>query len=127
VVQDYKEAVKWYRLAAAQGDAVAQYNLGLSYALGQGVLQDYKEAVKWYRLAAAQGDADAQFRLGEMYEQGRGVKQNYVRAHMWFNLSGGGAVEFGDLLATFKMTSQQIAQAQKMASDCKQKNFKGCE
>ena len=55
VPQDYKEAVKWYRLAAEQGYADAQYNLGLMYSNGEGVPQDYKEAVKWYRLAAEQG------------------------------------------------------------------------
>ena len=57
VPQDYAEAVKWYRLAAEQGDVAAQYNLGIMYDNGDGVPQDYKEAVKWYRLAAEQGDA----------------------------------------------------------------------
>jgi len=53
---DKKEAVKWYRLAADQGNADAQLFLGGMYNEGQGVLQDYKEAVKWYRLAAEQGN-----------------------------------------------------------------------
>ena len=66
VPQDYKTAVKWYRLAAEQGYVRAQYNLGLMYANGQGVPQDYKTAVKWFRLAAEQGNADAQYNLGVM-------------------------------------------------------------
>ena len=37
VIQDYKEALKWFRLAAAQGDAKAQYNLGVMYDNGEGV------------------------------------------------------------------------------------------
>ena len=41
VVQDYAEAEKWFRLAAAQGIANAQYNLGVLYHYGQGVVQDY--------------------------------------------------------------------------------------
>ena len=42
-----------YALALAeQGDAVAQYILGLRYDNGEGVPQDYKAAVKWYSLAA---------------------------------------------------------------------------
>ena len=57
VAQDYAEAVKWYRLAAAQGMRWRNSDLGLMYDHGQGVKQDYAEAVKWYRLAAAQGDA----------------------------------------------------------------------
>ena len=35
VPQDYAEAVKWYRLAADQGDARAQNNLGVMYANGR--------------------------------------------------------------------------------------------
>jgi len=53
VPQDSGEALKWYRLAAAQGDAVAQYNRGLMYANGQSVPQDYVQAHKWFNLAAA--------------------------------------------------------------------------
>ncbi|MDG1499144.1 MAG: tetratricopeptide repeat protein, partial [Planctomycetota bacterium] len=41
VLQDYKEAVKWYRKAADQGVADAQFSLGVAYENGQGVLQDY--------------------------------------------------------------------------------------
>ena len=64
VVQDYKEAVKWYRKSAEQGIPEAQSNLGVLYDNGQGVPQDYKEAVKWFRLAAEQGYAQSQFNLG---------------------------------------------------------------
>ena len=53
------EAVKWYRRAAAQGNAAAQNNLGVAYQTGEGVPMDYVEAYKWLNLAAAQGDTDA--------------------------------------------------------------------
>ena len=56
VPQDYKEAVKWYRLAAEQG-YVCSIQSWYHVRNGEGVPQDYKEAVKWYRLAAEQGDA----------------------------------------------------------------------
>ena len=52
---DYAEAVKWYRKAAEQGHARAQYSLGFMYYNGRGVPQDYAEAMKWYRKAADQG------------------------------------------------------------------------
>ena len=71
VQQDYKEAAKWYRLAAEQGDVDAQYNLALVYDQGKGVQQDYKEAVKWFRLAAEQGDVDAQFSLALRVRRGQ--------------------------------------------------------
>ena len=59
VVQDYAEAVKWYRLAAAQGNASAQSNLGVRYGKGQGVPMDTVRAHMWFNLAAVNGDANA--------------------------------------------------------------------
>jgi TPR repeat protein len=55
VVQDYKQALRWYTLAAEQGDANAQNNLGIKYSNGQGVLQDYVRAHMWINIAAANG------------------------------------------------------------------------
>ncbi len=45
--------MKWYRKAAAQGVAEAQYNLGVMYGKGQGVPQDSVQAYMWYDLAAS--------------------------------------------------------------------------
>ena len=59
VTQDYKEAVKWYRLAAAQGYTHAQSDLGWMYAKGNGVTQDYVRAYMWFSLALARGDTFA--------------------------------------------------------------------
>ena len=73
VPEDQAEAVQWYRLAAAQGNASAQSRLGLAYRDGHGVPQDKAEAVQWYRLAAAQGNAFAQYNLGRAYDHGDGV------------------------------------------------------
>ena len=56
---NYAEAVKWYRLAAEQGYAMAQNNLGLMYRSVQGVEQNESEAVKWFGLAAKQGNENA--------------------------------------------------------------------
>jgi TPR repeat protein len=59
VAQDDAEAVRWYRLAAAQGYAYAQFNLGNMFEKGRGVAKDTAEAIRLYRLAAAQGVAAA--------------------------------------------------------------------
>jgi Sel1 repeat len=64
VPRDYPEAVRWYRKAADQGYAKAQYDLGNMYSQGKGVPQDYAEAARWYRKAADQGDTRAQRILG---------------------------------------------------------------
>ena len=130
VAQDYAEAVRWYRLAAAQGLAIAQSNLGAAYVEGKGAPQDYTEAVKLFRLAAAQGHAPAQSNLGARYAKGQGVAQDYVRAYMWFSLAAlsdaTDATNNRDLTAQ-RMTPQQIAEAKKMAQECRQRNFKGCD
>ena len=52
------EAVKWFRRAAEQGNAIAQNNLGVFYENGVGVPIDYVEAYKWLNLAAAQQTQD---------------------------------------------------------------------
>jgi hypothetical protein len=69
VTQDYKEAVKWFRKAAEQGNAAAQASMGHLYEEGKEVAKDYKEAEKWFRKAAKQGNAAAQSRLGLMYSR----------------------------------------------------------
>ncbi len=55
----YDKAVPIFRDLAEQGDAVAQYNLGVCYENGRGVTQSYTEAVKWLKQAAEQGYAEA--------------------------------------------------------------------
>jgi TPR repeat protein len=67
VVQDYKDIINWYKLAAELGNVVRQSNLGVMYYRGQGVTQNYKEAIKWFRLAAEQGNSEAQYNLGRIY------------------------------------------------------------
>jgi TPR repeat protein len=52
VPQDYDEALKWFRMAASQGHASSQSNLGFMYRDGEGVPQDYVQAHMWFNLAA---------------------------------------------------------------------------
>ena len=99
------------------------------YVGGQGVRQDYAQAVVWLRKAAEQGNALGQVNLGTMYDHGHGVPQDYVQAHMWYNLGASHAedaairemaVKNRDEVAA-KMTPDQIAEAQRMASEWKPK------
>ena len=80
----YAAAVSWFRRAADQGNADAQFNLGSMYATGQGVRRDQKAAVRWYRMAADQGRANAQFNLALIYDNGEGVARDDVAAASWF-------------------------------------------
>ena len=52
--QNDKEIIQLWKLAAEQGNATAQYNLGVAYDNGRGVAKSHQEAAKWYRLAADQ-------------------------------------------------------------------------
>ena len=60
VVQDYAEALRWYKLSAAQNNAEAQNNIGAMYYSGQGVAQDYAAALRWFNLAAGWGNTHAE-------------------------------------------------------------------
>ena len=62
VTKDAAEAVKWFRKAAEQGDAKAQYNLGLCYGHGDGIAKDPVEAYMWLSVAAAAGEGEALLR-----------------------------------------------------------------
>lgn len=60
---DAKNKFIWLLKAAEKGDAGSQNDVGVAYALGQGVAKDARKAVEWYEKAAAQGNA---FALGNM-------------------------------------------------------------
>ena len=69
VPQDYQEAVRWFRAAAEQGEAKAQYNLGLMYYQGEGVLEDFVQAHMWANLAASQLKGDDRQNSAELRDQ----------------------------------------------------------
>ena len=127
---DYDAALQEWRPLAEQGNASAQYNLGIMYDNGDGVIQDYAEAVDWYRKAAEQGYADAQTNLGGMYRTGRGVIQDAVLAHMWYNIGGANGNEIGSDnrgLIEEEMTRDQIAEAQALARRCMASDYQDCD
>ena len=131
VTQNLTTSMKWFRVAAAQVHDGAQFNVGLMYEYGFGVVAlDYAEAMKWYRLAAEQEQAQAQLSIARMYRLGKGVPQDYMQAHVWYNLAAAScsppcairnlAVEHRDLIE-LKMTPEQIAEAQRLAREWKPK------
>ena len=81
VVQNYPEAIKWYRLAVQQGHAGAQCALGRCYS--------QYEIANLYRKAAEQGHVEAQYRLGECYynsygEGNLGLKTDEYESFKWY-------------------------------------------
>ena len=86
-------------ISAEQGDAEAQYNLGVMHYNGDGVPQDYAKAFELFTKSAEQGDARAQNELGWMHRFGLVVPQDYEKAIEWFTKSA----EQGDAVAQFSL------------------------
>ena len=99
---DYAKALRLIRPLANDGDAAAQFNLGLMYVTGQGVQQDDAAAALWFRKAAEQGYALAQTNLGVLCRDGRGVAQDETEAVNWFRK----AADQGDAVAEFLLGNQ---------------------
>ena len=59
VPENDKTAVKWWTLAAGQGHVDAQYNLGVMYYFGLGVIQDSVYGHMWANIASSNGDESA--------------------------------------------------------------------
>jgi len=72
---------------ARNGDATAQYNLGICFNSGLGVPKDPVQAVGWWRKSAAQGFAPAMYNLGYSYMNALGVKADLVEGAAWYRKS----------------------------------------
>lgn len=98
----FAKAAYWYKKAAKQGNAIAQYNLGVHYDNGQGVAKNETKAVYWYKKAAEQGYVRGQYNLGVHYVTGSGVPQSFPNAAYWYKK----AAEQGDVQAQFYIAIQ---------------------
>lgn len=96
---NYTEAVRWYRAAADEGNAFAQFRLGEMYMNGLGVEYDPALSFHWYYLAAEQGEVRAQAQLGFLYSTGIGVSQSLTEAVRWYSA----AANQGSSLAQFSL------------------------
>jgi TPR repeat protein len=88
VPQDYAEVVWWLRVAAEQGEAQAQYNLGVMYESGSGVRGDYTEAHMWFNLSGSRA-------TGNLRERAAAGRDTIAR----------------------RMTPAQLAEARRMARE----------
>jgi TPR repeat protein len=152
---DYETALKEFKPLAEQGHGEAQFNLGLMYNNGQGVILDHVTAFKWFKLAAEHNKAvkqegaesvvkayealhkymqvtyinHAMYNLGAMYNNGDGVIQDFVRAYMWMNIAASQGHEnavLGRDMVQNNMTPSQVEKAKQLARDCVAKGYKDC-
>src|SRR5713101_1423040 len=75
------------RKLANQGDADAQWQMGVRYHNGEEVPQNDAQAVRWFLRAAEQGHVTAQATLGAYYWAGRGVPPDLSKAYVWSALA----------------------------------------
>ncbi|MBI3902253.1 MAG: sel1 repeat family protein [Nitrosomonadales bacterium] len=125
--QDYATALTKFKTIADQGDARAQFNVGVMHHQGQGVALDDKEAITWWTKAAEQGHAEAQDNIGLRYGKGQGVAMDWVQAYKWFGIAaaGGNQTAQGNMqAAAARMTPDQIQQAQKLIAEWQDKHKK---
>jgi len=121
VPQDEVEALKWYHVAAEQGDAEAQFALGSYYLFYTNPAVEDMEAVAvevatWIHLAAEQGHPIAKENFGMKYDR----EPDSVQTHLWYNLAAAqgyvGAGETRDRWAK-RMTSAQIEEARRLSRE----------
>jgi hypothetical protein len=111
VVEDYTEAIRFYRLAAKKGHTGANSRLGNMYEWGIVFTPDYVEAARFYRIAAEQGDINAQFDLGNMFRNGKGVAKDEAQAQHFYRLAAAqGHVTARKSLSKTPCQSQGLAQ-----------------
>ena len=114
------ERFKATKIKAEQGNALAQYVLGLMYYAGEGVPKDDVEAEKWFRKAAEQGYAKAQLLLSGMYLEGEGVPKNDIESYAWVLLAkANGIEESRKIISNFEkyLTAEQMEKGQARAAE----------
>jgi len=96
-ILDDTEAARWFRIAAEQGDASAQYGLGSMYDTAEGVVQNDARAYLWFNLAAAASQGD----------------ERALNVQSWGRVAA-------------RLSPADRAAAQRLATQCQASGFKDC-
>ena len=117
---NFAVASKKLQPVAEQGNADAQFRLGLMHREGKGVPQDDKQAVTWLSKAAEQGQVEAQENLGLSYAKGLGVERDWVQADKWFSIAAASGKESAitnQKVVEVHMQPDKIAEANGLAKE----------
>ena len=109
-------AIANWRKRAANGDAHAEYYLGMLYSWGDGVPTDFVEGARWLLSAAAKGSMIARLRLAEMCETGKGMPLDRIEAYKWYNLTPVNSGLEGRARLTKVLTPGEIAEGQRRST-----------
>jgi len=111
------QKVMYAQRAAAQGNPRAQFDLGLMYLHGKGVLKNERVAFNYFHKAARKNHAEAKFQMGLCFSQGKGVRKQSQLARYWFKLAAkAGHPKAMAYLASIERTNRpQYAQNRRVA------------
>jgi TPR repeat protein len=117
----YRDSLK---AQADQGDAFAQYALGLQYLTTPGVEETNQLAASWIRRSAEQGFLEAQVALADLYRKGQGLPQDFFQAYVWSSIAalrGDAYAARLKVLLAEKLSTPQVKQAEDLAQAWKPK------
>ena len=117
----YRESLKE---KADQGDAFAQYALGLQYLTTPGIEERDPLAASWIRRSAEQGFLEAQVALADLYRKGQGLPQDLFQAYVWSSIAalrGDAYAARLKVLLAEKLATPQVKQAEDLAQAWKSK------
>ena len=106
------------RKLADQGDAEAQWQMGVRFHNAEGVPRDDAQAMQWFQRAAEQGHVTAQSALGAYYFAARGVPKDLSKAYFWsvIAMAQGDEISKGRLeLLASQMTHAEVYAAHQQA------------
>lgn len=109
--RELSEVAQWYEKAPRQGHALAQFNLAVMFARGQGVRRDEAVSLECTRRAAQGGDAGAQHLLGRRCHRcsidrlAADCVKSRIEAYKWFRFAANQGYT-GSREACDKMTLQ---------------------
>ncbi len=109
VSQDYAEALKYYRMSAAQVYPDAMVKLAKMLDAGKGCPKNVPEAIIWIRKAAETGHVEAMVMLGRWCLEGHGMDVDLAESLKWLRkaIDKGNAEAKRDLgKVYFKMGAQ---------------------
>lgn len=120
---DFVNALKWYKKAAAKDSPEAMTLIGDMYYIGEeGIEQNYVEAIKWYSKAAQRDYNVAKIKMTLMIYRGLGVEQDFDIAFQNFSEISWTRENFNEFFAPMRYNSVARYYAAKM-----RENGEGCE
>ena len=115
--RNFREAVKYYKIAAERGHRRSMYEVGVIFYYGKGNVDiDYKQALKYLTMAEELEDSRSSLLLAEMYMQGNGVTKNVEEGifHLkraFGNGDGYAAYKLGNLYLEGKEVEKDVENA----------------